>query len=120
MRRNQAYKEYVNGKLEEKGGIRANIVVKTGSDASVIEATSGKYGAFVRTFENEENKKPVVILDNLKLQDVRNLAKQLDQKTFRGIVTTRRGLAIRVTRDGLAEARKNCCRTTAGTRASRT
>ena len=90
--------------MDEKGGIRANVVIKVGEDASMADVASGKYGCLVRTFEGEEHRKPIINLENQKLEEVKSLAKQFEQSTFRGIVTTRRGLAVRTTREGLANA----------------
>lgn len=98
------YKVYFEGKLKENAGVRANLVVEIKPNANFVESISGKMGAFVRTFN--DNKHPVVPVEEQMLENLLVKVKKLDQNNSRGVVTTRAGLATRVTKEGLAETRK--------------
>ena len=73
------YSAYVDGKLDPKGGIRTNFIVKVGENAAIAESASGKFGVFVQTFEKDKSRKPVIILENKKLEDVKTLAQKLSR-----------------------------------------
>lgn len=49
--------------------MRADFVAKAG-DVKAVEAVSGKCGAFIRTFDKPEERKPVVITEEKKLGDL--------------------------------------------------
>lgn len=79
-------KDLTDGKADDNRLTRTNVAVKKGQGADRIEATPGRYGAFIRTFMPGEQRKPVISMDGLRLEDVRAAAEKINDKDFRGII----------------------------------
>ena len=96
--------DYVKDKLVENGAVRAWVTVKARSiEYKKLCNKSGTKGIFVKTPKSAEE--PIVQFPNETL-----LADALQQGTklkeaYRGLVTTRKGLAMRTTKEKLSEVR---------------
>ena len=98
-------KDYVNNKLEEKAAIKMKLLVKAGKHAEMVKSKSGEYGLFIKSFNDNPEEVVVPFEPKTKLEDARSQGKALGGDIYRGIVTTKKGLAVRVVRKGLATAR---------------
>ena len=97
--------DYVNDRLEENGAIRAWIIVKAkGNDYIKLCKKTGVKGLFVRTPKNSEE--PIVQFpsETLFADALKQGAKM--KEGYRGIVTTRKGLAMRTIVEKLKEVRE--------------